>query len=67
MITIFLDKATFIITFSECADIVQFITDGSLKMCQGSFFSSCQIRTRDGWVQSVNATAVLSRPPDKAP
>ena len=49
-------------TLSECADTVQFRKAGSLKKCTG-FFSSCKIRTRDGWVQSANTTAGLCRSP----
>ena len=49
--------------FSESADTVQFIMAGYLKECFFVRFSSCQIWTRDGWVRSANATAVLCRPP----
>ena len=51
-------------TFSECADSVQFRKGRLPEKVFGFVFSSCQIRTRDGWVQSANATAVQCRPPE---
>ena len=59
-------KEIFLIaSFSECANTEQLGRQVLRKSSSWFDFSSSQIRTRDGWVRSENATAVLCRPPLK--